>query len=51
MNRKTFLKSIGLSGLVLALPIKKLSSVETAGNCVIVPSETAGPFPLDLTTN
>ncbi|MFN3195568.1 MAG: T9SS type A sorting domain-containing protein [Chlorobiota bacterium] len=54
MNRKDFLKSVGLIGAGLSLPLRandnpdKLSPSE---DCVLVPSETAGPFPLDLGEN
>jgi len=61
MKRKAFLQSLGLAGAgALALPgsLIKLDSGKFSGktgplppNCTIIPSETAGPFPLDLTTN
>ena len=65
MNRKKFLKSLGLaSGAVVAGPAMALamssessakSSAESAasikGGCALIPSETPGPFPLDLTNN
>ncbi len=51
MERKEFLKSVGFAGLGLAIPIGKSLAKETANGCVLIPSETAGPFPLDLTTN
>ena len=53
MIRRQFLKA---AGSALALPI--IGSFEAAArsssnrsNCVLVPSETAGPFPLDLNEN
>jgi protocatechuate 3,4-dioxygenase beta subunit len=56
MNRKDFLKGMGLAGLGLALPgsrsIAKANRRQAdSGECVLIPSETAGPFPLDLTDN
>lgn len=53
MERKDFLKGIGLASLGIALPNSKLFADETeaTGSCVLIPSETAGPFPLDLTAN
>ncbi|MCB0852912.1 MAG: intradiol ring-cleavage dioxygenase, partial [Bacteroidetes bacterium] len=57
MNRKTFLKGLGLAGAGSLIP----SQIIQAGNarvaasplsdCVLIPSETEGPFPLDLTEN
>ena len=50
MNKRNFLKTTGLLGAASFLPFKK--SVAGAGNsCALIPSETAGPFPLDLTDN
>ena len=55
MKRKNFLKSIGLAGIGLALPTTKIEAAGTdeniSGSCVLIPSETAGPYPLDLTEN
>ena len=58
MNRKEFLKGAGLLGLWLAMPGAKVSAkakstgdVISEDGCVLIPSETAGPFPLDLTEN
>lgn len=56
MNRKDFLKGTGLAGLGLALTGSKLNThaIEKPINnsaCTLIPTETAGPFPLDLTTN
>jgi protocatechuate 3,4-dioxygenase beta subunit len=64
MNKREFLKKgIGLAGVVATLPITNLvasSSAETKttaplanelGGCTLIPTETAGPFPLDLTEN
>ena len=53
MERKDFLKGVGLAGVGLTLPAGKILAGPsgTAGNCVLIPSETAGPFPLDLTDN
>lgn len=55
MDRKDFLKTIGITGAAAALPFSShaagTGSKTSSGECVIVPSETAGPFPLDLTAN
>jgi protocatechuate 3,4-dioxygenase beta subunit len=54
-NRRDFIKLAGLAGTASLIPIAKLSAAgnppSTVGSCVLIPSETAGPFPLDLTTN
>ena len=59
MKRSQFLKSVGAAlALPAALPFatsaqgrKGESLAEGRSNCVLIPSETAGPFPLDLTEN
>lgn len=56
MNRKDFLKGMGLAGLGLTLPVSKIladssKTYNSASSCVLIPTETAGPFPLDLTAN
>lgn len=55
MQRKDFLKGIGLAGAASLIPFSKTFAGEASGNkpasCVLIPTETAGPFPLDLTTN
>ena len=55
MKRGEFLKGIGLAGIGSALPWKKANALTGPANkttaCVLIPSETAGPFPLDLTAN
>lgn len=56
MKRKTFLRGLGLAGAGTILPkVSKGSSPLPFGpqppNCTLIPSETAGPFPLDLTEN
>jgi len=55
MKRQDFLKGIGLAGLG-ALPFARAAAQLSGDNkgaaCpTLVPAETAGPFPLDLTTN
>jgi len=54
MNKREFLKTTGLLGLSTFLPVPKIFAAN-GGNapqsCVLIPSETAGPFPLDLTEN
>lgn len=55
MKRKDFLKSIGLAGVGLSLPATKIAfndaTAKEVSSCVLIPSETAGPFPLDLSEN
>jgi hypothetical protein len=60
MKRKTFLRSLGLaSGAIISAPIVAAASVSELsekpavgkGGCSLVPSEIAGPFPLDLSDN
>jgi protocatechuate 3,4-dioxygenase beta subunit len=53
MNRKNFLKSIGLAGIASVIPYNKsragiLSAGSIGADCVLIPAETAGPFPIDL---
>ena len=55
MDKREFLKKTGMLSLASLLPLERvLASVggQTRTNtCTLIPSETAGPFPLDLTTN
>jgi hypothetical protein len=55
MKRKEFLRGFGLAGVATLLPKTGLpSSSRLSGpnpNCPLIPSETAGPFPLDLSEN
>ncbi len=60
MKRKSFLRSLGLaSGAIISAPIVAAASVSelsekpavAKGGCALVPSEIAGPFPLDLSEN
>lgn len=56
MNRKNFLKSAGVLGAASILPIsngltKSLEASVGGGACSLIPSETEGPFPLDLSAN
>lgn len=55
MKRGDFLKGIGIAGAGVVLPIKNAEAFPGSSSkgtaCVLIPSETEGPFPLDLTTN
>lgn len=55
MKRSDFLKGMGLLGAGSVLPVSTLRAATTGVNkstaCVLIPSETEGPFPLDLTAN
>lgn len=50
MNKRDFLKATGLLGAASLIPFKK-TAAGTGSSCVLIPSETPGPFPLDLTDN
>lgn len=55
MKRNEFLKGIGILGAGAMLPGKALADTAAAAKsgagCVLIPTETEGPFPLDLTTD
>lgn len=55
MNKRDFLKLSGLAGVASVIPTNVFSSEKTEKDpvtvCTLIPSETAGPFPLDLTEN
>jgi protocatechuate 3,4-dioxygenase beta subunit len=52
-NRRNFLKTSGLLGVAsLMAPAISPTLLQAKENaCVLIPTETAGPFPLDLTEN
>ena len=57
MNRKQFLRGLGLAGFgsvvspSVARSSSRMLSPLPSDVCVLIPTETAGPFPLDLTEN
>lgn len=57
MKRTEFLRGVGLAGLSSLIPFNNSlatpagSTQKTTGTCVLIPSETEGPFPLDLSTS
>ena len=54
MDKREFLRSAGLLGVASLMPFGKLiadNQEKTSSSCVLIPTETAGPFPLDLTAN
>ena len=51
MKRSQFLKSAGAAFVLPAVWPWAASAQSERSNCVLVPSETPGPFPLDLTEN
>jgi protocatechuate 3,4-dioxygenase beta subunit len=56
MHRKAFLRTLGLGGAVTAFPLagalaETVKRFKSPPVCTLIPSETAGPFPLDLTAN
>jgi protocatechuate 3,4-dioxygenase beta subunit len=54
-NRRDFLRLTGLAGAATLIPFKKVVTSDVisgiADVCVLIPTETAGPFPLDLSDN
>lgn len=57
MKRNEFLKGMGILGVGALLPLKNalanepVPAAKATSSCVLIPSETEGPFPLDLTTD
>jgi protocatechuate 3,4-dioxygenase beta subunit len=54
MNKRDFLKLSGLAGVAAVMPTRAFSNEKTVQDpliCTLIPTETAGPFPLDLTAN
>ncbi len=59
MKRKDFLRGLGIAGLGSVLPAGKSAAAPATldkllappPNCTLIPSETAGPYPLDLSGN
>lgn len=55
MERKAFLRGIGLAGAASLIPFGKAlagaGDAQKPSSCSLIPSEAAGPFPLDLSEN
>lgn len=55
MERKQFLRGIGLAGAASLIPFGKVLATpgdeQKPTSCSLIPSETEGPFPLDLSAN
>lgn len=57
MNRGEFIKGLGIVGLGSVLPLPKLSAaakkadLNAMASCILIPSETSGPYPFDLSKN
>ncbi len=56
MERKAFLKGISLASMSAIMPFERVFSQSKSGidkttSCTLIPTETEGPFPLDLTAN
>ena len=54
MKRRELVKGLAWIGVASAFPFPKTNAgnrFSPPGACTLIPSETAGPFPLDLTTN
>lgn len=53
MDKREFLKTTGLLGVASLIPfgksLAKVSNESASSSCTLIPTETAGPFPLDLT--
>lgn len=56
MNRRDLLRTVGAAGVGAMLPVGRLAASDKGGavarlqgvDCVLIPQETAGPYPLDL---
>lgn len=55
MERKDFLKAAGAIGITSVLPLRSAAStasrLASANVCTLIPTETAGPYPLNLSGN
>lgn len=48
MNRNEFLKSLGIGTVATFIPLKAQDLKPNGVDCILIPQETAGPYPLDL---
>src|SRR5258708_6748063 len=63
MNRREILRALGIAGVASVIPFKKSRSAASVINelnktmipdgvsCILIPQETAGPYPFDLSGN
>jgi protocatechuate 3,4-dioxygenase beta subunit len=55
MNKKEFLKTAGLAGFASMIPFGNVfagaGASHKTNSCTLIPSETAGPYPFDLSGN
>ncbi len=55
MKRSDFIKGISLAGIGSMLPFSHTKAdpvaAKTSGTCILIPQETAGPYPYDLSGN
>src|SRR5437870_1138146 len=59
MKRKDFLRGLGVAGVASVLPLRNMKAsaltkklaLGDAATCILIPQETSGPYPWDLSSN